>query len=48
MVQVLDIADRENAYVVGGIVDYFMTQLGRDGQAVENQCMDIAENVTLS
>lgn len=47
VVQVLDIADREHAHAVGRVVDDLVAELGRDREAVEDQRLNIAENVSL-
>ena len=45
LVEALDVADGENADVEGGVVEDVMDELGRDGEAVEGEDLDIPQNV---
>lgn len=47
VVQVVDMADGQDVDGHGGTVDYFVAQLGRDRQAVENQGLDMLEDVAV-
>jgi hypothetical protein len=45
LVEVLCASQREDADIVGWVEDNLVAELGRDGQAVEDQGLDIAEEV---